>query len=248
MHEYVAEFVRGRTDDQLWETAAQAQLNQRTVWCEPAGGAVGPRAGDLWHEHHRHPGSRAGLAVVCDRCARSGVTVVFVPEIAGARAYGATRWLAPNRPLVQLSLRGRTDDQLWETAAHELGHVLMHDRRAVFIDTGEDEPDTAEATADAREHEATAFARELLIPPAAQTRLLSLRRVEDVLGFAADVGVAVSIAAARLQRHGIWSPRQAGRLKRRIEDRDLPDLAAARSAPDDASRRASRPHPGQRGD
>jgi len=90
-----------------------------------------------------------------------------------------------------------------------------------------------------------------LIPPAAETRLLGLRRVEDVLGFAADVGVAASIVAARLQRHGIWSPRQAGRLKRRIEDRDLPDLAAARSAPDDASRRArraNRPHPGQRGD
>ena len=107
---------------------------------------------------------RAAIADYCQACARSGVTVVFVPEIAGARAYGATRWLAPHRPLVQLSLRGRTDDQLWETAAHELGHVLMHDRRAVFIATCEDEPDTAEAAADAREHEATAFAREPVDP------------------------------------------------------------------------------------
>src|SRR5664279_815230 len=46
---------------------------------------------------------RAAIADYCQACARSGVTVVFVPEIAGARAYGATRWLALHRPLVQLS-------------------------------------------------------------------------------------------------------------------------------------------------
>lgn len=261
-----------RSYRRVWELPAAAFRQSRAYDVDPGAVAAWLRLGELagrrvtvadWDPEglrrwlpelrlltRREP-LRAAIADYCQACARSGVTVVFVPEIAGARAYGATRWLAPHRPLVQLSLRGRTDDQLWETAAHELGHVLMHDRRAVFIDTGEDEPDTAEAAADAREHEATAFARELLIPPAAETRLLGLRRVEDVLGFAAEVGVAVSVAAARLQRHGIWFPRQASRLKRRIEDRDLPDLAAARSAPDDASRRArraNRPHPGQRGD
>lgn len=174
-----------RSYRRVWELPAAAFRQSRAYDVDPGAVAAWLRLGELagrrvtvadWDPEGlrrwlpelrlltRRAPLRAAIADYCQACARSGVTVVFVPEIAGARAYGATRWLAPHRPLVQLSLRGRTDDQLWETAAHELGHVLMHDRRAVFIDTGEDEPDTAEAAADAREHEATAFAREPVDP------------------------------------------------------------------------------------
>jgi len=32
-----------------------------------------------------------------------------------------------------LSLRGKTDDQLWFTLFHEIGHVLLHDTRSLFL-------------------------------------------------------------------------------------------------------------------
>ncbi|MFN8491179.1 MAG: hypothetical protein U0350_26520 [Caldilineaceae bacterium] len=37
----------------------------------------------------------------------------FVPELAQLRVCGATRWLTPNKALLQLSLRYKTNDHLW---------------------------------------------------------------------------------------------------------------------------------------
>jgi hypothetical protein len=54
-----------------------------------------------------------------DRCAGAGVAVVVVPPLPGVRAYGATRWLHSTKALIQLSLRGKTDDHLWFTFFHE---------------------------------------------------------------------------------------------------------------------------------
>jgi hypothetical protein len=45
-------------------------------------------------------------------CRASGIALTFVPELAATRAYGATQWLTPQKALIQLSLRGKTDDFL----------------------------------------------------------------------------------------------------------------------------------------
>jgi hypothetical protein len=95
-----------------------------------------------------------------DRCAAAGVAVVIVPPLPGVRAYGATRWLHSTKALIQLSLRGKTDDHLWFTFFHEAGHVLKHGKRAVFVEDG----DPKAAARDPREAEADVFACELLIP------------------------------------------------------------------------------------
>src|SRR5439155_23980248 len=95
-----------------------------------------------------------------EQCAAGGVAVVFVPPLPGVRAYGATRWLHSTKALVQLSLRGKTDDHLWFTFFHEAGHVLKHGKRAVFVEDG----DAKAAARDPREAEADAFACDLLIP------------------------------------------------------------------------------------
>lgn len=44
-------------------------------------------------------------------CAESGVALVFVPEISACRAWGVTQWVSPEKAILQLSLRGKTDDQ-----------------------------------------------------------------------------------------------------------------------------------------
>jgi len=67
-------------------------------------------------------------------CAEAGVAVTFVPELTGTRVYGVTRWLNPNKALIQLSLRGKSDDHLWFTFFHEAGHILYHGKREVFIE------------------------------------------------------------------------------------------------------------------
>ncbi len=68
-----------------------------------------------------------------DRCGRCGVAVVFVPELRRLPVWGATRWLSPGRALIQLSLRYKTDDHLWFTFFHEAAHILLHNKRDVFV-------------------------------------------------------------------------------------------------------------------
>lgn len=67
-------------------------------------------------------------------CGDAGVAVVFAPAPDGARVCGATRWLTGDKALIQLSLRYKTDDQLWFTIFHELGHVLLHGKKGEYID------------------------------------------------------------------------------------------------------------------
>jgi HTH-type transcriptional regulator / antitoxin HigA len=84
-----------------------------------------------------------------------GVVLCFIPPVPGLGIHGATRWLN-GHPVIQLSLLWKSDDQLWFTLFHELGHVLLHGDKALYFN--------GEKTA--AEDEANAFASELLIPPA----------------------------------------------------------------------------------
>src|SRR5262249_10556358 len=88
-----------------------------------------------------------------DECRTAGVSVALVPELPGTRVWGAARWLAPTRALIQLSLRYKTDDHFWFTFFHEAGHILLHGRRDVFLEDDDNGQGDKEA-------EANAFARD----------------------------------------------------------------------------------------
>jgi hypothetical protein len=136
-----------------------------------------------------------------DACSRQGVAVVFVPAPKRCPASGATRWLTPDKAVVQLSLRYKSNDHLWFTFFHEMAHILLHGKRLVFI-----EGDAAREP----EHEAEAdeFACNLLIPREAALRLGSLAESKvAVRKFAKEIGVAAGIVVGRLQKDGLidWS-------------------------------------------
>jgi HTH-type transcriptional regulator/antitoxin HigA len=161
-----------------------------------------------------------GMINIAKSC---GLSVVFVPEVQGARAYGATRWIGQH-PLVQLSRRGGTDDQIWITLFHEIGHVLLHNRKSVFIDQVEENPDEDSDQLPSYEKEAQDFAWSLAIPEGAQESLTQLTSSKAVLDFAEEQGIAPSLVVARLQSLRLWSYRDGARLKRRVHDTDLPTV------------------------
>ena len=128
-----------------------------------------------------------------EQCAQAGVAVVFVPELPRLRTSGATRWLTPNKALIQLSLRYKTDDHLWFTFFHEAGHILLHGKREMFL-----EGDNA---VDERERAADRFAANLLIPPSDYQRFV---RAGDfgqsaIQQFADEIGIAPGVVVGRLQ-------------------------------------------------
>lgn len=136
-------------------------------------------------------------------CATCGVAVVFVPGLEGVPVSGSARWISSERKaLIQLSVRHKTDDHLWFTFFHEVGHILLHERRLIFLDNHG-------ASEDDLEEEANRFARDLLIPPNdfkkfKQDGRFSFASVEE---FASEIGVAPGIVVGRLQHERLidWS-------------------------------------------
>lgn len=149
-----------------------------------------------------------------DLCARAGVAVVFVPELPGTRAYGATRWIGPSKALMQLSLRGKSDDHLWFTFFHESGHLLLHGKRSVFIEGR----DSACKTSDdaTKEEEADKFASDFLIPPEEYSSFKTRDQYDDasIRAFARNIGIAPGIVVGRLQHDGAIPYSRGNRLKR----------------------------------
>lgn len=130
-----------------------------------------------------------------DHCASVGVAVVYVPEVAGARSSGATRWLSPTKAIVQLSDRGKKSDRFWFAFFHEIGHVLLHGKRDIFVD---DEKIGDDAESD-QEREASDFARDLLIPASYGLDLAAAQTKADVGTLADRVGVSPAIVAGRIR-------------------------------------------------
>jgi addiction module HigA family antidote len=144
------------------------------------------------------------------RCAECGVAVAIVRAPAGCRASGATRFLSSTKALLLLSFRYLVDDQFWFTFFHEAGHLLLHDKNAIFLE-GENRPTSKE------EEEANAFAARVLIPQEFETALMGLRPdAREMIRFARRVGVAPGILVGQLQYRGRLKQNQLNSLKRRF--------------------------------
>ena len=148
-----------------------------------------------------------------EMCAQYGVAVVFLPELPETRVCGVTRWLRKNKALVQLSDRYKKDDHFWFTFFHEVGHVLQHRKKEVFIEEegGRDKGP--------QEEEADRFAANTLIPSKEYSRLVQggkpkLKEIED---FAERLGIAPGIVVGRLQHDQILDYSQGNKLKQSIK-------------------------------
>lgn len=130
-------------------------------------------------------------------CAGAGVCLVVVRDVGGTRASGASRFVSPNRAVVQLSNRGKRNDKFWFALFHELGHLLLHSKRDTFMQF---EGATAGGTGAQVEEEANDFAGRLLIPADAEPELLAIRTPADAVALANRLGIAPGIVAGRFQR------------------------------------------------
>jgi addiction module HigA family antidote len=151
------------------------------------------------------------LGPLVQHCAQAGVAVVFVPELRGILTYGATRWLSPHKALIQLSLRRKSDDHLWFTFFHEAGHIVLHPKKAVFIE-GNDGTNELE-------EEANRFASDILIPPAEYRAFVARGELDEdaIEGLAERIGVAPGIVVGRLQHDGLLPYGRHNHFKRQYE-------------------------------
>lgn len=142
-------------------------------------------------------------------CAKSGVALVFVPEMRGAPVSGAAKWIARDKAMICLNLRGKSNDRFWFTFFHEAGHILCDSKREVHVDV--------HPTDDPQERAANRFASELLIPSRYQQSLAGLKSIKAVREFAERVGIHPGIVVGRLQREGIVPFSHFNGLKERFD-------------------------------
>jgi len=70
------------------------------------------------------------------KCLSVGVKVVYTPCLPKAAISGATRWMN-DTPLIQLSDRYKARDHFWFTFFHEVGHLLLHGKKEIFLENFE---------------------------------------------------------------------------------------------------------------
>jgi addiction module HigA family antidote len=154
-------------------------------------------------------------------CAAAGVAVVWVPELPHTAISGCARWLSDKKALIGLTLRYKTDDQMWFTFFHELGHVLLHRKKRSFVlDNAADELSDRIVDPEMRryETEANQFAGDALIPPAVLAEFLRKNDFtnEGIHDFAEAIGVGPGLVVGRLQFEGILKPHQGNALKQKL--------------------------------
>jgi addiction module HigA family antidote len=131
-------------------------------------------------------------------CSESGIALTVAPAPKGCPVSGLTRWLQPDRALVMLSLRYKSNDQFWFTFFHELAHLTLHGKKMLFL---EGLPD---GLSDQAEDEANQWAGAFLIPKAFENELSALADTEAAIRrFAKELGIAPGIVVGRLQKEGL---------------------------------------------
>ena len=145
-------------------------------------------------------------------CMSAGVILAIVPAPKGCPAYGATRWLAPEKALLMLSDRYKSNDQFWFSFFHEAAHLLFHAKKVLFIDTegqldGEDEKKADE------------FASNILIPSESAKQLSKIPIKEtSIEQFAKNLNIAPGIVVGRMQKEKLipWKT-TLNKLKTKIQ-------------------------------
>lgn len=144
-------------------------------------------------------------------CASCGIALVLVPHISKTYANGASKWISPQKAMIQLSIRGSFADIFWFSFFHELGHVfLLHSKKITFVATKENALDVLERDADS-------FASNTLIPKKDYEAFIAKRDFSEanIVSFANKLNIHSGIVVGRLQHDNILNFNQYSHLRSR---------------------------------
>lgn len=146
-------------------------------------------------------------------CQKSGVAFVMVKQYQKCRTSGLARWLRPDKALIQLSLRYKTDDHFWFSFFHEAAHILFHSKKKTFLDEYKSKSEINEV-----EEEANEFAAEFLLPNKIYQDITNEAHKgrDQIIKYAAQLEVSPGIIIGRLQHDKIIPYSWMNDLKRKF--------------------------------
>lgn len=134
-------------------------------------------------------------------CLEAGVKVVHTPCLPKAPINGAARWIENNStPLIQLSNRHKRNDIFWFSLFHELGHILLHGKKDIFLENVEYTGHDA-----AKESEADEFAVEWTLTEKQEVQIIKKLPLSEtqILTYAQKFNTHPGIIIGRLQKKAI---------------------------------------------
>jgi Plasmid maintenance system antidote protein len=128
-------------------------------------------------------------------CLSAGVKIVYTPCLPKAPVSGSTRWLN-DTPLIQISGRYKRNDIFWFTFFHEMGHILLHGKKDIFLE----DTDFSGKVID-KEDEADKFAEKWTLSQEDECEILKDIKLhdDDIIRYAKKLNTHPAIIIGRLQ-------------------------------------------------
>lgn len=144
-----------------------------------------------------------------------GVALVILKNLKNVPINGVTRWISPEKALIQMSIRGKYADIFWFSLFHEIGHLLFHRKKGVYVDCKNENINKEQ------EKEANNFASEILISEMEYknfvTKFKMFKDINMLKTFAKKNGVINGIVVGRLQNDEVIGQNQLNSLRNKYE-------------------------------
>lgn len=153
--------------------------------------------------------------------AGAGVAIVFVPDLHKLLLRGAAYWASKDKAVIIVSDRMKLESRFWFSLFHEAMHILLHSKKALFIDYDRESNDEA-----AEELQADEFAANTLIP-AVHIQEFARRygkgrrnySSSTITAFSEEIGIGPQLLLVRLQKDEIipWGTNLNKKFSGRVE-------------------------------
>lgn len=147
-------------------------------------------------------------------CSECGIKLIFTRSLPKAPINAATRWLYGKYPCIQMSANEKRYDIFWFSFFHEIGHILLHGKKDIFLENIEYDSKEKE-----KEFEADGFAANMLLPLAQEEEIITNNDFDEstILSFAKKFNTHPSVIVGRLQHRRYISKKQDSELLETIE-------------------------------
>ena len=146
-------------------------------------------------------------------CAGVGIKLIYTPALPKAPINGSTRWIN-DVPCVQMTDRYKRNDIFWFTFFHEIGHILLHGKKDIFLEDIEYADKQKE-----KEDEANDYSSNILLSQAEENEIIRGRdySAETIREYADKFNVHPGIIVGRLQHDKIIPFKAHSNLIEKIE-------------------------------
>jgi len=128
---------------------------------------------------------------------KNGVILIYSPYLHNTFISGALRWIG-GRPVVQLNDHLKARDGLYFSLFHEFGHMILHDKRAEYVDY-DDKSNKTDI-----EKEADSWACDVLINTVDYQKFLNQQDIswQSIAKFSEELEISKDIIIGRLAHDG----------------------------------------------